>query len=77
MISPYPRLKVNVAEQLAPFYCRRRAHTISETRRNQWNHGRRSAASVFFNSLLGLDNEASTVLETLDEMPKPRSTHGG
>jgi hypothetical protein len=53
MISSDPRLQVNVAEQLARSIVAA-AHAPSPNLVGAMNHGRRSAASAFFNSLLNL-----------------------
>jgi hypothetical protein len=57
MITPHPRLKVNVAKKLLRFDCRRRATHHLRISSEPMNHGRQSAASAFFHNLLVLLNQ--------------------
>ena len=53
MIAPNPRLKIDVAEQLASPIVAAAHHSPSESLRSKVNHAHSRAASDFFNSLLG------------------------
>jgi hypothetical protein len=51
MITPHPRLKVNVAKKLAASIVAAAHHHLPISS-EPMNHGRQSAASAFFNNLL-------------------------
>jgi hypothetical protein len=53
MITPHRRLKVNVAKKLAASIVAA-AHQHLRLSSEPMNHGRQSAASAFFNNLLGV-----------------------